>query len=533
MKYSNIISRLVFTFLSCIFFVDRISAQQSNSFQKLPIQVQKELGNVVYFKGGTFMAGSSTGDFMRYPLFANEEDTFLLFMPTTARRMSMEDFYLGETEVTNKQYKEFVAWVRDSVAHCQMDHIYVDEKGKQRVDWKKPLDWKVGGPLDGMFYTMDKQLADKRNLDVSKLIYQFQIYGMTEDGRLNVQELIDGLTSNEKQYTKRSIKIYPDTLSWIRDCSYSYNEPMVRNYFNHPAFEDFPVVGMTWEQAMAYCDWKTSQVNAILSKQGLKPVSVRLPYEYEWEFAACKLEEDSDLNSRYSDYPWEGGFEVVDNKGNYKANFGTIEDYSGIQIKSFNEVSGKGLKTYPRKILKSKYNINEGLYTCKVKSFPPFNKVYDMAGNVAEWTMDIPTITNYCQFMDSLKDEEFAKKINAKLNLSIDPKNLYNYFETEIIHADSIQFSGFMKAVYSEKFKDDFLNIEYDNTFVEYIMEKIIHLWRELKIIKNSDTKRITKGGSWASGLAHILRSSRAAYSSNMGRSYLGFRIAVTGKMDK
>jgi sulfatase modifying factor 1 len=56
---------------------------------------------------------------------------------------------------------------------------------------------------------------------------------------------------------KKKISIYPDEMVWIRDFSYSYNEPMTRSYFTHPAYDDYPVVGVTWDQCNAFCAWRT------------------------------------------------------------------------------------------------------------------------------------------------------------------------------------------------------------------------------------------------------------------------------------
>jgi sulfatase modifying factor 1 len=59
----------------------------------------------------------------------------------------------------------------------------------------------------------------------------------------------------------------PDTLVWRRPLS--YNEPYVDNYFRHPAFQDYPVVGISWEQAVAYTQWRTDRVNEqILRSKG-------------------------------------------------------------------------------------------------------------------------------------------------------------------------------------------------------------------------------------------------------------------------
>lgn len=51
----------------------------------------------------------------------------------------------------------------------------------------------------------------------------------------------------------------PDTLVWRSPLA--YNEPYVNNYLRHPAYQDYPVVGVTWEQAVAYSDWRTNVVN--------------------------------------------------------------------------------------------------------------------------------------------------------------------------------------------------------------------------------------------------------------------------------
>jgi len=58
----------------------------------------------------------------------------------------------------------------------------------------------------------------------------------------------------------------PDTLVWRRPLS--YNEPYVDNYLRHPAFQDYPVVGVTWDQAQDYCAWRTDAANEKILKDG-------------------------------------------------------------------------------------------------------------------------------------------------------------------------------------------------------------------------------------------------------------------------
>ena len=59
----------------------------------------------------------------------------------------------------------------------------------------------------------------------------------------------------------------PDTLVWRSELA--YNEPMVEAYFRHPSFNDYPVVGISWDQANEYCKWRTDRANEkLLTKLG-------------------------------------------------------------------------------------------------------------------------------------------------------------------------------------------------------------------------------------------------------------------------
>ena len=143
-------------------------------------------------------------------------------------------------------------------------------------------------------------------------------------------------------------------MCWIRDFAYSYNEPMTRNYFSHPAFDDYPVVGVSWHQSRAFCWWRTKLWNMYKSRDA-NSEDFRLPTEYEWEYAARG---GHDL----APYPW-GGYYTRNSKGCLLANF----------------KPGRG--NYPE---------DGGLYTVRADAYWPNDfGLYNMAGNVAEWTSSL------------------------------------------------------------------------------------------------------------------------------------------------
>lgn len=275
-------------------------------------------------------------------------------MVQRAKQVSIQGFFMDDTEITNNEYRQFVEWVRDSIAHMKSGNTQEYAPGVEGVDWLGELDWEPGGQLDEMFYQGEEQFAGQRNLDVRQLVFDYQWYDWK-----NAAQDFDWKTDynrhskkkhNRADYIKRdSIRIYPDTLVWVRDFSYSYNEPMTRNYFWHPAFDDYPVVGIAWKQAMAFSYWRTCLWNTY---EEVNTEDFRLPTEHEWEYAARG---GHDLVP----YPWGGPY-IRNAKGCLLANF----------------KPGRG--DYPS---------DGGLYTVRADAyFPNDYGLYNMAGNVAEWT---------------------------------------------------------------------------------------------------------------------------------------------------
>jgi len=151
--------------------------------------------------------------------------------------------------------------------------------------------------------------------------------------------------------SKEHLATLPDTLCW-RD-KLSYNEPYVHYYYRHPAYKDFPIVGISYEQAVAFCKWRTEKVKTYLSiKKDYKNQSFdyRLPTKAEWEFFG----ESSDL---FLDNDGK------DAKGNARSNFICLQS------------NGDGMSP----------NGRYADVTAPVHSYKPNAlKIYNAVGNVAE-----------------------------------------------------------------------------------------------------------------------------------------------------
>ncbi|HJU45603.1 MAG TPA: SUMF1/EgtB/PvdO family nonheme iron enzyme [Chitinophagaceae bacterium] len=297
---------------------------------------------MVYVPPGTFHMGPSDED-VNYAYTARN------------KQVSINGFWMDATEITNAEYRQFVYWVRDSIAAKLLGYVK-NVDGEDYVDWKKAqtIKWSDRATMekiDQLMYSPENRIFGKREIDASKLIYHSETFDTKEAakrenaGRPRAQFIV-----------KRDERIYPDTLCWIRDFSYSYNEPMTKRYFSHPAFNNYPVVGVNWKQATAFCEWRTQYLNSFLeSKKRAAESDFRLPTEAEWEYAARG-------GRSQSMYPW-GNYYLRNKKGCLLANF----------------KPGRG--NYPE---------DGGFYTVRADAYWPNDfGLYNMAGNVAEWTSSL------------------------------------------------------------------------------------------------------------------------------------------------
>jgi len=346
--------------------------------------VEAQPYGMVFIKRGSFMMGTN-------------DQSAIGAVNEKSINVTVDAFWMDETEITNDKYKQFVYYVRDSIALRSLVLAGKDEfrmKTKNQANDEAPavtarLNWKVKIPwsskdeeirtiLDSLYYNNNNGLTAKRQIDPGKLRYKYEwinydqaalpgnkynvntgAYPASAKARVDTSYVENGviinktierkLTTRRDLISTRIVNVYPDTIMWLRDFQYSYNDPKMRMYFSHPGFANYPVVGVTWEQAQAFCQWRTRLFNNVNKIGGQ---DYRLPTEAEWEYAARG-------GRKMALYPWGGNY-VRDKKGCFLANF---------------------------KPMRGSYTDDMGATTMKVASYPPNNfGLYDMAGNVSEWT---------------------------------------------------------------------------------------------------------------------------------------------------
>lgn len=358
------------------------------------------------------------------------------------------------------------------------------------------------------------------------------------------------------EYPEMLKKALPDTLVWRN--SLAYNEPMVEVYLRHPAYRDYPVVGVSWLQANDYALWRTDRVNEMLlidanviafdinqtkdshfttegylsgqytgivnqGVQDLDPNSngvrnakmedgvilpkYRLPTEAEWEYAALGLVGNTQ-NERIAErrtYPWDSDAIRTNDK-----------NYSGSFVANFKRGSGDYMGVAG--------SLNDGAaFPAPVNSYWPNDYgLYNMAGNVSEWVLDIyrplsledfndhnPYRGNVFvdKYVDSLGQTQKVMPSNEELS---DRKNYRDSYALNHNDGD-----------YKSTIQNDWSNQEnssnnYTNEMYEYGVTTLI-----------SDKSRVYKGGSWADGPYFLSPSVRRFLNEDESSSTIGFRCAM------
>lgn len=318
-----------------------------------------------------------------------------------SKTVTIPAFYMDIHEISNNEYRQFVYYVRDSLwldalAQNDFENYFIaeDEFGRELdrfidkgyvLNWEEEIDWEDEDIFDLLYDEYYLQGSDRfynrRQLDTRKLSYRYwwidfqgaarksgkdEEYG--EVNSLNQLHSVRGHSDRSQFIIEEVINVYPDTLVWVHDFTYGFNEPLTETYFWHPAFDDYPVVGVTWGQARAFNAWRTQILNEWKQKQGETIVQrFRLPSEAEWEFGARG---GLDL----SPYPWGGPY---------------VRNIQGCPLANFKPMRGD-------------YVEDAGCYTVPIESYSPNDYgLYQMAGNVSEWTNTAydPTVYDFTHDM--------------------------------------------------------------------------------------------------------------------------------------
>jgi formylglycine-generating enzyme required for sulfatase activity len=355
--------------------------------------------------------------------------------------VSIDNFWMDDTEITNAKYRQFVYWVRDSIirerlydpAYGGNDLFKIEEDRDGNLldppilDWRRPIPTERRANEDELLainsVNWTHPITGVTGLDPEQMIYRYSTFDATqaalrrnrlnperrvyntdiqvdpneviliskdtayidEEGRIINETITRPLSSLFDFLNTYIVNIYPDESVWVNDFHNAYNEPYMRLYFNHPGYNDYPVVGVSWEQASAFCVWRTEFLKKSIEgprRNTIEPF--RLPTEAEFEYAARSGKSENR-------YPWRQEGTIGDKDcflGNFKPGDGNYTE-DGHQI------------------------------TSRVGSYAPNEfGLYDMAGNVAEWTStaflesgpEIMSDLNPEYYYNAAKEDPYSKK---------------------------------------------------------------------------------------------------------------------------
>lgn len=279
------------------------------------------------------------------------------------RKVSVDDFWMDQTEITNAQYREFVDDVVKSIIEHRLRDPYF-EGDSLRVTESLFITNPITGAktLDGKqlvfaYETYDEVAAAMKEHQINNLIPEEERIIIRKDtayvdtlGNIVRETISRPLTSQYDFLNTYIVNVLPDTTVWVNDFPNADNSMYLKYYYSHPDYQNHPVVGVSWEQANAYCAWRTEKRRLELGGDLGIEQPFRLPTEAEWELAA--------RGNSNNKLPWD------DKIGR--------EGYS--LLANFLPEDGD-------------YTKDGNIITSRVGIYPPnSNDLYDMAGNVAEWT---------------------------------------------------------------------------------------------------------------------------------------------------
>lgn len=345
----------------------------------------------------------------------------------------------------------------------------------------------------------------------------------------------------------------PDTLVW-RD-ELAYNEPYVENYLRHPAYNFYPVVGVSWLQATDFAEWRSDRVNerilidkGVLAEnnqqiggdnfnteayyhgqyegtQGKRPIKdlnpagqgtrkaqvedgillpkYRLPTEAEWEYAAAATigNQAAAGEERITDrriYPWNGTSTRYPKVGAWQGEF----------LANFKRGRGDNMG------IAGKLNDNADVTAPITANYPNDFGLYNMAGNVSEWVMDVyrPMTSSDVNDFRSFRGNQFKTKVLDADGVPIEKDTLGKMNYRMVTQEESANRRNYRDGEVRNYIDGD------DNSQVNYNFASSTLI---------DDDARVYKGGSWKDRAYFIAPGSRRFLDQAQSTDDIGFRCAM------